>query len=264
MTAVGGSASRGQADAFSDIDFAVYWDEVDAEWLELAPLGGAGTERFTFRNVVQADPGVWLEQYFIGKLKVDVAHLPLRWVAREFADLTARFDITPDRQEIPEGMLSAAPIFGQQLYGEWLQRLRPYPPELARRMVTEHLVFTPPWVFVNQGIARDDLLIYYDLLVPALKSVASVLAGINRVYVCTAKLKRIEAWVDGLVIRPERASNRIRALLERDNFTENYTALVEDTWAMVRREMPEIDLSAARRTFGIVIDACETPPPFEA
>jgi hypothetical protein len=115
MSAIGGSAARGQADAYSDIDMAIYWDHVDAAWLETQPLAGEAVRRFTFLQVVDADPRIYLEQYFIGDLKIDVAHLPLDWWAEEIADVLERFDTTPDKQETLEGMLDAVVLSGEAL-----------------------------------------------------------------------------------------------------------------------------------------------------
>src|SRR5688500_18970774 len=38
MIALGGSAARGLADAYSDMDMAVYWEELDRAWLAEPPL----------------------------------------------------------------------------------------------------------------------------------------------------------------------------------------------------------------------------------
>src|SRR5437764_15346429 len=77
MIALGGSAARGQADAYSDVDMAVYWDRIDGDWLAVARLRPAGGERFAFRSAF--DGAVYLEQYFVGDLKIDIVHISLAW-----------------------------------------------------------------------------------------------------------------------------------------------------------------------------------------
>src|SRR5437762_886242 len=75
MIVAGGSAARGVADDYSDIDILVYWDHVDQSWLESPPLPSSTTRRFTFHTA--AADQVYLEQYFVGDVKVDIAHIAL-------------------------------------------------------------------------------------------------------------------------------------------------------------------------------------------
>jgi hypothetical protein len=253
MTAAGGSAARGHADAYSDIDMAVYWDRVDDAWLETPPLTGDSIRRFTFLNVLHADPRIWLEQYFVGDVKVDVAHLPLDWLAEEVTAVQERFDTTPDRQEAFEGMLSAIPLFGADLYEQWRVRVAGYPDGLARAIVRAHLQFMPPWVLLDQGLNRGDLANYYSTLLPIITNVLNVLAGLNRRYLCTVHLKNVPAILETMPLKPPHAGRHIRALLTRQDFAQHYSALIEGTLALVEQYMPEVDTTAARGTYGFVV-----------
>jgi hypothetical protein len=60
---LGGSVAQGVADRWSDCDTLVYWDSIDAAWLETprAAMPAGGGERFTW---LESYPGnAWLEQY---------------------------------------------------------------------------------------------------------------------------------------------------------------------------------------------------------
>src|SRR5438128_1388465 len=149
MIALGGSAARGLADAYSDLDMAVYWDQLDGDWLAAPPLQSAGGERFTFRKLF--DDQVAVEQYQIGAAKVDVAHFSLGWWERIAADVLERADMAPEKQEVLDGFLSAIPIHGTPLYEQWRARIAAYPDELARQMVKQHLAFYPGWVLTQHG-----------------------------------------------------------------------------------------------------------------
>ena len=162
MIALGGSAARGLADAYSDMDMAVYWDGLDRAWLAEPPLGPAGGERFTYRLLF--DDQVAVEQYQLGEAKLDVAHFSLAWWEQAVADVLERADMTPDKQEVLDGFLSAIPFYGEPAYQQWRTRIAAYPDELARRMIRQHLAFPPGWVLEQHGLARGDLLSFYAIV----------------------------------------------------------------------------------------------------
>ncbi len=185
---------RGEADAYSDIDMIVYWDRVDGAWLETPPLTAKNVRRFTFMHLVQVDPRLYLEQYFVGDVKVDVGHLALDWCEEEISAVVDRLDAMPDRRELLQGLFEAVVLHGPDVV-ERLRARATFPEALADRLVADHLMFMPPWVLTKHGIERDDLFGYYETLRTALTNLVAVLSAVNRTYVCTAKLKRIEALV---------------------------------------------------------------------
>lgn len=262
MIVAGGSAARGQADAYSDIDLIVYWERVDAGWLASAPLGPAGGARFTFRAVVEGT--VYLEQYFIGDLKLDVAHIALAWWEDLASAVLERADTADEKQDTLAGFMLAAPLYGGELYAQWRARLAAYPDALARRMVEQHLFFYPLWVLEQHGLARGDIFSFYDLMCGAIKRLVGVLAGINRVYVSTEHLKRVGDIVRSMPIRPPGAAERIESLLtiERAQAPAALGALIAETLDLVEARMPEVDIGRARRAFGFTVRACDARPEF--
>ncbi len=80
IAVLGGSSAQGVADRWSDCDTVVYWDEIDADWLETprARSAAGSGNRFTW---LESYPGnAWIEQYRFGSLKADVAHVRLGWL----------------------------------------------------------------------------------------------------------------------------------------------------------------------------------------
>ena len=259
---VGGSAVRGEADAYSDIDMIVYWDRVDGAWLETPQLTATNVRRFTFMHLVQVDPRLYLEQYFVGDVKVDVGHLALDWCEEEISAVVDRLDAMPDRRELLQGLSEAVVLHGPDVV-ERLRARAAFPDALADRLVADHLMFMPPWVLTKHGIERDDLFGYYETLRTALTNLVAVLSAVNRTYVCTAKLKRVEAIVSRFRLAPAAAGDRVHALLERRDVDENYRALVEEALALVEREMPHIDTATARSLFAFAMPPAVTPQRIE-
>ena len=262
MIAVGGSAARGWADEYSDIDMMVYCEKADADWLADPPIVAEGCSRITFREVL---PGVFLEQYMIGDLKIDIAHLPLEW-AREVVDtVIVKHDMSGLGDEMLGGFMTAVVLYGEELYEEWRSRIAEYPDGLARSVVEKHLFFYPRWVIENQGLGRDDLYSFYDHLNHMLRNMIGVLAGLNRRYVATEKVKRVGETLRGMTIAPVDAPARAEALfvMDRAEVPAALDALLHETLDLLESHMPEIDTTGARRMIDFQLIPCRERPPFE-
>ncbi|MDB5035952.1 MAG: hypothetical protein JWQ98_3193 [Chlorobi bacterium] len=262
MIVIGGSAARGVADAYSDIDMLVYWTKVDGDWLAGAPLEPRGGKRFTFRGMF--DDRVYLEQYRIGDLKIDVGHLELEWWGEQVAEVLEKGEEAPDVQEMLYGFLHAVPLHGDRVYAEWCDRIGRYPESLALKMVTGHLHFHPLWVFSEHGLGRGDLLSFYDYLRGAITNIIGVLAGLNRIYTSTDKPKRTGDVLRTMRIAPRDVAGRIDAILagDRRDAVPLLGELVEEVIALVEVHMPEVDTARARTLFAFQVQPCHTMPAF--
>jgi len=262
MIALGGSAARGLADAYSDMDMAVYWDGLDRAWLAEPPLWPAGGERFTYRLLF--DDQVAVEQYQLGEAKLDVAHFSLAWWEQAVADVLERADMMPDKQEVLDGFLSAIPFYGEPAYQQWRTRIAAYPDELARRMIRQHLAFPPGWVLEQHGLARGDLLSFYAIVCEMIQNLLGVLAGLNRQYLSMEKPKRSADILRRMPIAPRDASARIQAILtiERGQAVAALSDLIAEVLDLVDLHMPEIDTSRTRAIQSMPARPCTAKPPF--
>src|SRR5215475_13806234 len=71
---LGGSASRGNADSYSDIEIGVFWSEAPTEADRLAPIEPCGGE-FWELDSYNAEDDVWMEQWGLGGVKMDMRNL---------------------------------------------------------------------------------------------------------------------------------------------------------------------------------------------
>jgi hypothetical protein len=262
MIALGGSAARGLADDYSDMDLAVYWHGLDRAWLAEPPLQTAGGERFTYRLLF--DEQVAVEQYQLGEAKLDVAHFSLAWWDQAVADVLERADMAPEKQEVLEGFLSAIPFYGEPLYQQWRARIAAYPDELARKMIRQHLAFPPGWVLEQHGLARGDLLSFYAMVCEMIQNLLGVLAGLNRQYLSMEKPKRSADLLQRLPIAPRDAAARVDAILtiDRRQAIAALTDLIAEVLDLVERHMPEIDTSRTRMIQRMPARPCAEKPPF--
>jgi hypothetical protein len=262
MIALGGSAARGLADAYSDMDLAVYWDGLDHDWLAQAPLAAAGGERFTYRLLF--DDQVAVEQYQLGEAKLDVAHFALSWWDAAVADVLDRADMAPDKQEVLDGFLSAIPFYGQPLYEQWRTRIAAYPDALARKMIQQHLAFPPGWVLEQHGLARGDLLSFYALLCEMIQNLLGILAGLNRLYLSMEKPKRSADLLQRMPIAPRDAAARMQAILtiDRRQAVAALTDLIAEVLDLVEQHLPAVDTSRTRMIQRMPPRPCYEKPPF--
>jgi len=259
---LGGSAARGETDAWSDLDILVYWDAPDPAWLETPPLEQAGARRFTWR--VTFPDEVWLEQYLIGAQKIDVAHCSLAWWEQIVAEVVDQADPTDWKQGTVGGFLDSVALHGAAGHERWRRRIAHHPDALARHMVESHLFFYPPWVIENQGLARGDLFAFHDVMMEAIRNLLAVWAGLSRVYFAKEKLKRPGRAAERMAVRPRDAGARIDALftLPRERVPAALGALITETLDLVDVHRPDVDTARARRVFAMTLDPCTGRPAF--
>ena len=260
MVLVGGSVAAGRADDYSDLDIAVYWEQVETDWLEVPPLEALGAERFTF--VPTNEQGGRLEQYFRGTLKIDVGSIPLAaW--RELVDaVLERAAIDPAKQKALSGFLGAVPLHGAAEWRLRRERIARYPQPLAEAMARAHLFFYPAWVPRRLALARGELPGLYDLLCGMVRNLLALIAAANRVYFATApELKWTEATLAAMAKTPPATYTRLGAVLAtpNDETLADFYGLIEETLALVEAELPAVDTSRTREILAIALHASPSP-----
>jgi len=259
---LGGSVARGETDPWSDLDILVYWDAPDPAWLETPPLEAAGARRFTWRTTIPRE--LWLEQYFIGAQKIDVAHCAVSWWDGLVREVVEKADPTDWKQGTIGGFLEATPLHGDAEYRRWHERITKHPDALAKHMVESSLLFYPPWVIEKQGLARGDRYAFHDVLMEAIRNLLGVWAGLSRVYFSKEKLKRIGRVAERLPVGPREAGARLEALftLPHEQVPGALGTLIAETFDLVDAHRPDVDTARARRLFAMRLEGCSERPEF--
>lgn len=260
---LGGSAARGPTDPWSDLDILVYWDTPDIAWVETAPLEPYGAKRFTWR--VTFPDEVWLEQYFIGAQKIDVAHGTVAWWERLVSEVAERAEPEDWKQGTIGGFLDSQCLYGEARFRPFHDRIARHPDALAKHMVQTNLFFYPPWVIEKQGLARDDRYAFYDILGEQIRHLLAVWAGLSRRYFAKEKIKRLRATADRMIVKPVGAGARLEALylMPREDVSAALGELVRETLDLVDAERPDVDTARARRVFSMTLEGCNERPAFE-
>jgi hypothetical protein len=238
-----GSAGRGDADFYSDLDLLIYVDELPPpEILEQIRTTVAGEN-----PIKRAEP---TEHFSSAEFELDGVRTEVSFVT--VAQLESRLDQLLDRpeefdsplQKVLSGVLEGLPLYGEELVVRWQARVRDYPEPLRRAMVERHWNFFPLWYHGDAMKARDTELWRLDMLLDAAFNLLAVLAGLNRLYFARFELKRMRALITKMEIAPPQLADRLESLfwLEPEIAAAELGRLVEETRVLVAAELPELEL----------------------
>jgi hypothetical protein len=237
-----GSAGRGDADFYSDLDLLLYVDRLPGpEVLPGLRRAVGGDEPVELRS----DEGFLGEVFFVHGVRTEVSFVTVEVVESRLDELLAdvdRFD-SPS-QKILMGIAEGLPLHGEELIGRWQERLRAYPEALRVPMIERHWRVLPLWYYHDVIGARDAELWRLDSLLDGAFDLLAVLAALNRVYFTRFELKRTRAFATKLRLGPPRLADRLESLfrLEPEPAAAELGRLVEETRALVLAELPELEL----------------------
>jgi predicted nucleotidyltransferase len=238
-----GSAARGDADFYSDLDLLLYVDELPPKHIPAdirAAVGGTNP-------ISKGEPTEHFcgEEFEVDGVRAEVSFMTVARVEWRMDQLLERLEeIDSPVQKVLAGMLEGFPLYGEELVERWQARMRDYPEPLRRAMVERHWHFFPLWYHGAAISARDAELWRLDMLLEAAFNLLAVLAGLNRLYFRRAELKRMRALIARMELAPPRLADRLESLfrLEPESAAAELGRLVEETRALVIRELPDLEL----------------------
>ncbi len=241
-----GSAARGTADRYSDIELGVFWHEPpneDEREAAYHAAGGTGWTPYSF-NVLGLQE--WSDEFLVHGVKLDLIHHTVANTDRLIVDVLVRYDTFPPKQHLLSALQHAIPLAGTALLDAWQVRLNHYPDELARGMVRKHLSFGPK-LWLEMLAVRRDMLPLYEVFCKVERVLLAVLLGLNRVYLPGDK------WVDQTVTQlhyaPPQFVSRLTSAFHLEPLAgvQVMNDLVEEVIVLVETYMSEIDTSPTRQ-----------------
>src|SRR5215217_1102280 len=90
---LGGSAARGYADSYSDLELGVFWSQPPTDHDREQAFARASGARLTLDAY---DPGYqwWIEDYFVQGVNIDVVHRTISTTNQLVADVIEKTDTT--------------------------------------------------------------------------------------------------------------------------------------------------------------------------
>ena len=242
-----GSAARGDADRYSDLDLILYADEVPPAEAPAAAQRelGAGPAMVI---VAHGDNG-FLDQFPLDGVHCQVGVMLVGDVEDSLDRLLVRHEgLDTPLAKIGTGLLEGLPLHGEELLAGWQARVSAYPESLRAAMVVHWWRFFPWWYHEEALAQRDAGLWRQEELVNAAFALVGTLAGVNRLYFARFEFKRQRAFLEKMAVAPPQFAGRLEALftLPPADAIVELVALVTETQAIVERELPEVDVSLRR------------------
>lgn len=247
---VAGSVAHNSADTFSDVDILLFAsrhltaDEMAeeraiAERMGGGFYGGSPEEGFALWRVEEGT-------------RCDLSFGLVEHTEQMIEEITTQPAVNTTAQLIVGGFQSGIPLYGVEWTERWQERARHYPEPLARLMVEEHLRQQPCHIWRGMGAARGDVLFLHESFLRLVDRLVAVLCGLNRVW-HPGKLKGLGYTLGQFTIAPLEFEQRIGKLFTADlqSAVETAVSLVEEVFALVEQEMPEVDVGGARSRFAM-------------
>ena len=112
-----------------------------------------------------------------------------------------------------------------------------------------HLRFWPSLVLEERVVPRDAPLFFHKALLDDAKNLLAVLSGLNRLYP-QLEFKRLDAYVARMQIAPPDVATRLKQAFSAEPLAAIAIlhALIEETFDLIERHMPEVDTSRSPTT----------------
>lgn len=245
---VAGSVSRGVTDSVSDIDTSVYLhepftkEEFERELNRAVDSGGAlygGDENNGF--------ALWR---CVEGVKYDIGFITLAQTEEILTEVLEKHTLENDCHLIADGILKSIPLYGETIIEGWKKRLADFPDALAKKMVETHIRFTPFWITRDMCAGRNERVWLAELALDHIRNLLWILCGLNRRYY-PGKLKGFAQVAVELPVAPANFLHRIEQLLRLQpvEAAAGLQSLVEETYDLIDRHMPEVDSSVPRERF---------------
>jgi hypothetical protein len=258
-----GSTARGCADAYSDVEIGVFWESPPSDEERMAPIASAGGV-FWELDPYDEEHDIWMEEWGLGGLKMDVRNLTITGIERIIADVVERHDTSPFKQATLSALRHAIPLVNAPLIEGWQARLDPYPAALGQAMVREHLFLYEWGWWLDQVVSRGDWPLVYNALSEATLESLAMLVGLNGIYHPGNKWMR--RLIGELRIAPPELAQRIDHIFhsgaaEPLGAGRELRALVLDVYDLIDAHMTAVDTHDARERFLRDRGRFEAPPP---
>jgi len=239
-TLLTGSVAHGTCGPGSDIDLLNYYESLPSrEDFDLA-LSEAGA---TLKDDL-SPPGAaeFLAAYDLDGIEVQTG-AQLTSSLEAIVDRIATGEIDWATAKVAMGLQEGVALHGEDLIRNWRERIT-YPDELRRREVQHNLGFFPIWKLDSYLATREAELFRRQMLLDGAFRALAVLSALNGVYFSDFQFKRASAHAAKLAAKPHDLAARLALIADGPpaEAAEELRALIEETKALVSRELPNVDV----------------------
>jgi hypothetical protein len=243
-----GSLARRQYDAYSDIDMTVFYDQNPSEGEVRIGREAVGATDWVRFPGGEADE--FADSFLVGGVECQVGHCTIARIERDLNAVLRDYSTNHEQHVIVGGVRESLALHGADLVAEWQAQCNSYPDPLAQAMVREHMRFAPYWVFERRLPTRDAPLFMRQYLHDQVHKLLAALSGLNRLYP-QLHFKRLDAYAAKMRLAPPELSARIKRVLGSEDAVAlgSLRDLVWETFDLLARHLPAVDLTTARERF---------------
>lgn len=254
---LGGSTARGHADRFSDVEIGVFWHKDPSQQERQTVVKSAEADLIQLYDYDQ-DEHVWCDDFMIGRaaseqprtgLLVEVSHYNTEFIRQTLHQVLHEYATHELSHNLISGVVDALPLYGSELIHAWQQQAAQYPRPLAVAMVEKHAVVDHFWRWEMYMERGENLPLIYQSFAQIHRQLLHILLALNRVYYFG--FKWIEVVDARLKIKPDDLLLRLRhpyTSLPPEG-AQQMSRLVEDTYDLVERHLPDINIERLREIF---------------
>jgi hypothetical protein len=235
--AVGGSVSRGQADAFSDLELLCFWDIFPDIETRHALVEAIGAEL-----IFPIDDDQNEDNLILKDIQIDVMHNTVDYYDNMISDAW-EFHLA-DYQTLGflDTITYAYPLFGEDILSVWKEKTNEYPRELAINVIFDNLVKLHNGN-IELYIQRDNPTEFYAQMVAIQRKLFNILSAINKSY--AGGYKWMYPELESMEIAPVNIAVRFKQMFVENKFeaVEDLYALVFETLFLVKHNFPEIEFN---------------------
>jgi hypothetical protein len=257
---IAGSVGRGCADRYSDIEIDVYYAEPPTREVRIAAVENCGGAV----ALLDEDEDEWEEQMLFDGFYVGSSTFLVSTMERYLTTVVDKCEIDPVAQVRLYSLLHAVPVKGMELIERWRAKAAFYPVGLTGAMLKEHLQFRGFWYAEDVLVARDDLLLLYDIFVQVERQIIAALLGLNRIYLPTpTNLKWMDETIAAMALKPANLSARLKQAFRSDpaQAVQSLKEIIAEVLTLVETHMPEFDTTPYRANFTRIRPAWDALPP---
>jgi len=242
-----GSVSYAIVDEYSDVDIAIYYDELPSEEALAQAMRTNGAENLNWCLGDREEGGI-VESYYVYGVECQFAHTTLAAMERDMNSVLVDLDVATPLQKALSGVLAGEPIIGEDLIRQFKARASDYPHALRVAMVNKFFNFQPWWALEARLAVRDTKLWRSQAMMEGAQNLLGTLAGLNRLYYSTFQFKRMSAFIDHMSLKPKDLEKRLLIVIEGGTEAPlMLRELVSETGDLVEEHLPEASTVAARR-----------------
>ncbi len=235
--AIGGSVSRGKADAYSDLQLLCFWDMFPDMDTRNSFVAAIGADRMS-----EIDEDNNEDTLVIGDIQVDVTHNGVDYYDALISD-TWEFHLA-DYQTLGflDTISHAYILFGEEILGDWKEKAAEYPRELAVNVIYDNLQELTNGN-IELFIQRDNPTEFYARIIDIQHRLFNILSAINDSY--SGGYKWMYAELEEMSLVPVNIVGRFKAMFEgsRLDVVEDLYSIVFEVLYLVNHSFPEMDFN---------------------